>query len=81
MKNFIFSVFLYIAFGFSSITQLMQNGQWFWENHFARQAHLLFNFQPNPDLQKQHQISGKSQIFDLKKVQQLLFIDQSQNKK
>lgn len=59
MKNSIFIIFLSIVFGFSNISQHAENGRWFWGNYFARQAHLLFDFQSNPDLQKQHQTSGK----------------------
>jgi hypothetical protein len=55
MKNSIFIIFLSIVFGFSNITQHMQNGQWFWENYVTKQVQMLFDFQSIPDLQKQHQ--------------------------
>jgi hypothetical protein len=59
MKNSIFIIFLSIVFGFSNITQHMQNSQWFWDNYITKQVHILLDFQSNPDLQKQHQTSGK----------------------
>jgi len=61
MKNSIFIIFLSIVFGFSNITQHMQNGQWFWENYVTKQVQMLFDFQSNPDLlkQKQHQTTAK----------------------
>ncbi|CAN5212630.1 hypothetical protein BH09BAC3_BH09BAC3_25840 [soil metagenome] len=60
MKNSIIVIFLSIVFGFSNVSQHMQNGIWSWDNYFTKQVHRLFDFQSNPDLQKQHQTSGKA---------------------
>ena len=60
MKNSIFIIFLCIVFGFSNITQHVQNGQRFWDNYFTKQVHMLFDFQSNPAMQKQHQTISKT---------------------
>lgn len=64
MKNSIFIIFLSIVFGFSNISQQMQNGQWFWDNYFARQINMLFELQSNRGEQKQYQTTGKTSLYE-----------------
>ncbi len=58
MKKSILTIFLSIVFGFSNLSQQIQNGQWFWDNYFARQIHRLFDFPSNPG--EQYQTTGKT---------------------
>ncbi len=60
MKNSIFIIILSIVFGFSNISQYVQNGHSFWDTYFTKQVHMLFDFQSNPDLNKQHQMTVKT---------------------
>ncbi len=60
MKNSIIIIFLSIVFGFSNIPKPLQNGRWFWDTYFTKQVDKLFDFQFNPDLQKQHQTTPKT---------------------